>query len=123
MNSQIMALLVIGSIFGGCAKTRLVVFDVQTDPPGGYVDVNEITKCPETPCKVELLCKEKKGVRITPSYNVVAYPPKVEGEEPLFVQRKVVDPCNADGLAGILKFNFHIDKVKARERIEIKAAH
>ena len=43
-------------LLAGCASTKKVVYTIQSNPPDAVIDVNGVTLCDQTPCKVELSC-------------------------------------------------------------------
>ncbi len=99
-----------------CVTKRFVTFEVVSDPPGGYVDVDDLTQCGATPCKIELFCKVKRGQTVTPMYRVTVFPPSGSG---LFAQTKVIDPCKSMTDQGMIRVDHRLDRVKPMERIEI----
>ncbi len=123
------SVILLGTIilFGGaCVTSRQVQLDIKGDPEGGYVDVDEITRCPKMPCTISLECRhsarnEFKAKPKTSTYRIVAYPPKIKGVA-LYSQSRTIEACKLDsGSPATIMINFELDTVKPMDRIEIRS--
>jgi hypothetical protein len=109
-----------------CASSDWVIYDVDSSPQGGLVEVNGI-HLGTTPCQIKLRTSERwVGLANAPggwaqggeTYLVIVYPP-VNSSEPLYSQSKQVMPAmTPDG--GMLFFNLRLVNVAPVQPVEFR---
>lgn len=112
-------------LLAGCTHSKLVYFDVETDPPGAVIESGGVSLCDSTPCTIEMKCKKNwlsgshksHGVELTvvPKRGLASDPKK-----PVSVISKSVDPCKADGGKQKLYFNMLLEQTTPVNRYDIR---
>lgn len=104
----------------GCATTRVVTYNIESEPAGAAIESNGVTICDSTPCKIELQCKERNGKWKSKDVILEATPRRaLANQGDMYAQRKHVNPCSAS-IEGKIFFNLGLEKVKPTTPIEIK---
>jgi len=95
---KLLFLLILSSFLMGCASSKMVIVDVNSEPQGAQVDVNGIT-IGKTPTRIELQCvKTWVGLMYSPdgwsysnsTYELTVYP---SASNPGQSQTKRINPC------------------------------
>lgn len=121
------AVCVLG-VVGGCANTTKVTFDVDSEPTGGRVEVNGVSKG-TTPTQIVLgvtrrwvgllRASDGWGVDEPQVYVVKVFPPSGSSER-LFSQTKMINPSQTPE-GGALFFDLRLEPVRPTQPIEIQS--
>lgn len=118
-------IFIVTSLAGGCATSKMVTYNITSEPIGAPVDVNGVNMG-KTPTTAELECAKKwVGVMNSPDgwanatgkYVIRAYPPRgIKGQS----QTKSIDPCQWKGKDNpSIQFDLGLEQVAPIQNIDI----
>lgn len=121
LKSALFALAILLFV-SGCYASKMIVYDVSSDPTGAVIEADDVAVCTATPCEFDLICRRKIGAGSVSRQVVIKASPTSSMQGELFVQTKTINPCDIlEKGKGQLIFNLHLDAVTPVNRSDVKS--